>query len=58
MKVECKLEELIEKTNFTEIPMDLGLRRSVWKTEDKKSKEMSKGVETVRDRVLKEKQFP
>lgn len=54
MKVECKLEKLIEKTNFTAISMDLGLRRSVWKTEDKKSKEISKGIETVRRQSLKE----
>lgn len=53
MEVECKLEELIEKTNPAEISMDLGLRRSVWKTSDKKSKEISKGLETVRRQSLK-----
>lgn len=53
MEVECKLEELIEKTNLAEISMDLGLRRSVWKTSDKKSKEISKGLETVRRQSLK-----
>lgn len=53
MEGECKLEELIEKINFAEISVDLGLRRAVWKTEDKKSKEISKGIETVRRQSLK-----
>lgn len=58
MEGECKLQDLIEKTNCVETSMGLGLRRLflLFKTEDRKNKEISKGTKIVRRESLKEKQ--